>query len=211
MRIKVLSRKEVESGEALGADGVISIRRSTSRSEPDLTAALVQATRGETARLLRLSFDDIGLATYRHLVGPTMAQIQEAVEFGRSIIDGRTLFDGPVPDPVVAIHCEHGKSRSSAIALTLLADHHGAGAEQDAVNALMRGDVSDRMCPNSLAVNLADACLWRYGRLVSALAELSARFHQWRAVWQEIALDPQGTWERAERMVRRKKRDSGAA
>ena len=163
MRIKVLSRKEVESGEALGADGVISIRGSTSRSEPDLTAALVQATRGEIARLLRLSFDDIGLATYRHLVGPTMAQIQEAVEFGRSIVHGQNLFDGPVANPLVAIHCEHGKSRSSSIGLALLADHHGAGNEHDAVNALMRVDSLDRMYPNPWVISLADACLFDMG------------------------------------------------
>jgi hypothetical protein len=50
MRIKVLSWTEVENGEALSADAVISIRGSTSRAEPELAAALVQATRGESGR-----------------------------------------------------------------------------------------------------------------------------------------------------------------
>ena len=212
MRIKVLSKKEILAGEALGADGVISIRGSSSGDEPELAAALAQATRGERARLLRLAFDDIALATYRHLVGPTMTQISDAVEFGRSIVDGRNLFDGAVTDPLIVVHCEHGKSRSAAIALAVMADHLGAGAEHEAVNALMRGDVNDRQYPNPLVISLADASLWRYGRLETALAELSPRFFQWRAVWQEIALDPDGTWERAERAVaRRKRRDSGTA
>ena len=52
MRIKVLSRSEVESGAAEGADGVISIRGTASGSEPELATALVQATRGESARLV---------------------------------------------------------------------------------------------------------------------------------------------------------------
>ena len=208
MRVKVLSRKKVESGEAEGCDAVISIRGSTSRNEPELAAALAQATRGESARQLRLYFDDVGLPTYRHLIGPTMTQISDAVAFGRSIVHGHNLFDGPIADPLIAVHCEQGRSRSSAVALALLADHHGPGNEVAAVNELMRGDINDRMYPNPLAVSLADACLFRYGRLESSLAELSARFHQWRAVWQEVALDPEGTSERAERMVRRKKRDT---
>ena len=211
MRVKVLSRAEVESGEAEGCDAVISIRGSTSRNEPQLVAALAQATRGESARQLRLLFDDVGLPTYRHLLGPTMTQISDAVAFGRSVISGHNLFDGPIADPLIAVHCEQGRSRSAAVALTLLADYHGAGNERDAVNVLLRIDSLDWMYPNPLAISLADACLFRYGRLESVLAELSPRFFQWRAVWQEIALDPEGTWERAERMVRRKKRDAGAA
>lgn len=212
MRIKLLSRHDVEAGQAQGCDGIISIRGSASRLEPDLAATLTQATRGESARLLRLHFDDVGLPTYRHLVGPTMAQISAAVDFGRAIVSGHNLFDGPVENPLVAIHCEHGQSRSAAVGLALLADHHGAGAERDAVNVLMRDDINDRQHPNPLAISLADSCLWRYGRLEAALAELSPRFYRWRAVWREIALDPEAAWKKAERAVaRRKRRDPGTA
>ena len=61
--------------EAGGAEGaVISIRGSTESVERDLTVALARATRGESARLLRLSFDDIGMERYGDFLGPTMAQ-----------------------------------------------------------------------------------------------------------------------------------------
>jgi len=210
MRVKVLSRREVEAGEAIGADAVISIRGSAPRTEPELAAALAQATRGESARLLRLHFDDVALPTYRHLVGPTMEQVSTAVAFGRAIISGDNLFDVAVDDPLIAVHCEHGRSRSAAIALALLADHHGVGNETAAVAELMRGDITDRAHPNPLAISLADACLWRYGRLEAALVELSANYVRWREVWREIALDPDAAWLRAARAVRRKKQDSRA-
>jgi hypothetical protein len=75
MRIRVLSRAEIEAGGAEGADAVISTRASAEAAEPDLAIALVPATGSESARLLRLSFDDIGMARYGHFVGPSMAQI----------------------------------------------------------------------------------------------------------------------------------------
>jgi predicted protein tyrosine phosphatase len=174
MRIRVLSRKEVESGGAESADAVISIRSSTNATTPDLAIALAQATRGESARLLRLSFDDIATATLGHRIGPTMLQIIEAIEFGRRVADGRHFFDGPVVrSPLIAVHCERGKSRSAAIALALLADHFGSGREQEAVNALLRTDFENRMQPNPLVINLTDDCLFRYGRIDAALAALS--------------------------------------
>jgi hypothetical protein len=55
MRVRVLSRVEVEAGGAEGAEGadaIISIRASTESVERDLTIALAQATGGESARLL---------------------------------------------------------------------------------------------------------------------------------------------------------------
>ena len=192
MRIKVLSRAEVEAGGAEGADAVISIRAAAPASEPELSAALVQATRGESARLLRLSFDDIGIAKYGHFVGPTIVQVSDAIEFGRSIVHGGHLFDGPsAAPPLIAVHCEWGKSRSAAIALALLAEHFGDGHEHDAVNALMRADVEDRMHPNPLVVSLADSCLFRYGQLDAALAELSPRYVGWRDHWRRIVVDPE--------------------
>ena len=202
MRIRVLSRMEVEAGGAEGADGVISIRAAGVASEAELATALVQATRGESARLLKLSFDDIGMPTYGHFVGPTMAQVSDAIDFGRAIVDGRHLFDGPSAEaPLIAVHCEHGKSRSAAIALDLLADHYGDGRERDAVNELMRTDVESRMHPNPLVVSLADASLFRYGRLDAALADLSPRYVSWRDLWRRIVVDPDAYWEQAVRAL----------
>jgi predicted protein tyrosine phosphatase len=190
MRIRVLSRTEVESGGAEGADAVISIRSSTNATTPDLAIALAQATRGESARLLRLSFDDIATAKLGHRIGPTMLQVTEAIEFGRCVADGRHFFDGPVVgSPLIAIHCEHGKSRSAAIALALLADHFGSGREQDAVNALLRTDFENRMQPNPLVISLTDDCLFRYGRIDAALAALSPQYLHWRTLWRDVRAD----------------------
>jgi len=98
VRVRVLSRIEVEAGGAEGADAVISIRGATDSAERDLAVALAQATRGESARLLRLSFDDIGMARYGHFLGPTMAHVTDAIEFGRDVVHGGGLFDGPSAD-----------------------------------------------------------------------------------------------------------------
>jgi predicted protein tyrosine phosphatase len=202
MRIRVLSRTEVESGGAESADAVISIRSSTNATTPDLAIALAQATRGESARLLRLSFDDIATAKLGHRIGPTMLQITEAIEFGRRVADGRHFFDGPVVGPpMIAVHCEHGKSRSAAIALALLADHFGHGREQDAVNALLRTDFENRMQPNPLVINLADDCLFRYGRIDAALAALSPQYLHWRTLWRDIRADPDRHREKIRRSM----------
>jgi len=105
-----------------------------SGSEPELQLALSQAIKGESARLLRLVHDDIGMPSYGHFRGPSMSQVQDAIEFSRSIIDGRNLFDGPSDAPLIIVHCEHGRSRSAAIALAILADDRGAGDEQEGAN-----------------------------------------------------------------------------
>jgi predicted protein tyrosine phosphatase len=190
MKVKVLSRLEVEAGAAEGADAIVSIRASIDGAEPELNLALAQATRCESARLLRLVFDDIGVPSFEHFAGPTMAQITEVIDFGRQVADGWCFFDGPVPDPTVVINCEHGKSRSAAIALALLADHFGDGNEQDAVKELLHGDLDDRIHPNPLVVALTDDCLFRYGRIGQALAEASPRFVKWRDFWRDVAVDP---------------------
>lgn len=190
MKVRVLSRLEVEAGAAEGADAIISIRGLSRGSERMLDLALKQASRGESARLLRLTFDDIGMAALDHLVGPSMTEVASAIEFGRNVVDGRIFFDGPVLQPTIAVHCEHGKSRSAAIALALVADHLGDGREHDAVNTLLRDDIENRMHPNPLVVSLTDACLFRYGRVDASLAELSPRYRRWHELWHEIAADP---------------------
>jgi predicted protein tyrosine phosphatase len=200
MRVRVLSRAEVEAGGAGGADAIISICGSTDASGPELAIALAQATGSESARLLKLSFDDIGMAQYGQLPGPTMAQITDAIEFGRCVVEGQSFFDGPVVgEPLVTVHCEHGKSRSAAIALALLADHLGDGRERDAVNTLLRNDFENRMHPNPLVINLTDDCLFRYGRINTALVEMSPRYARWRALWRDIAADPDRYRERVRR------------
>ena len=79
MRIRVLSRVAVEAGEAVGADGLMSIRGTGDGAEPELALAIAQATGGESARVLRLVHDDIGMPAYGHFVGPSMIHVQEAI------------------------------------------------------------------------------------------------------------------------------------
>ena len=55
------------------------------------------------------------------------------------------------------------------------------------------------MHPNPLVINLTDSCLFRYGRIDAALAELSPRYAHWRALWRDVAADP----ERYQDKVRR--------
>jgi predicted protein tyrosine phosphatase len=208
VRVRVLSRVEVAAGGAEGAAAVISIRGSAESVERDLTIALAQATQGESARLLRLSFDDIGMERYGHFLLPTMQDVTKVIEFGRRVMAGVEFFDGPSAEPpLIAIHCEHGKSRSSAIALALLADHLGDGRERAAVNLLMRGDIENRMHPNPLVIGLTDACLFRYGRVNAALAELSPRYAKWRELWRTIAAEPEAYWEELRRVL--SKRSNG--
>ena len=98
-----------------------------------------------------------------------------------------------------------GVSRSAAMALALLAQELGPGAEAAAVAALLRGDPEGRMHPNSLLVSMADSCLFRYGRLEAALADACPRYVKWRDHWREVALDPERHWRQARR-IRMKRR-----
>lgn len=187
MRVKVLSRLEVENGEAIGSDAIISIRGAQGATSRQLDLALAQATRNESARLLKLRFDDIGVPRYGRSVGPTMQQIDDVIGFGRAVRSADTFFDGPgVEPPTIVVHCEYGRSRSAAVALVLLADFLGDSRERDAVNALLRMDIQGHMQPNPLVINLADASLFRYGRIDAALQDLSTRYRAWRKFWREI-------------------------
>jgi predicted protein tyrosine phosphatase len=188
MRVVVLSRAAIEAGAAHGADAVISIRSTTIEPEPALDQALAALGEGD-GRLLRLRFDDIGMASYRHFIGPTAAQIAEAISFGRAVRQR-------VAAPQIVVHCEFGRSRSAAIALALLADRVGTGGEQDAVAELLALQVEVALHPNPLIVALAEAHLGLgQGRLDTALAEVSSRYVQWRDLWRAVEADPDRYWE----------------
>jgi hypothetical protein len=118
-------------------------------------------------------------------------------------LNGGSFFDGPsAGPPLIAIHGEHGKSRSATTALALLADHLGAGRERDAVNVLLRCDVENSMHPNPLVISLADDCLFRYGRINTALAELCPQYTKWRELWRNIAADRHAYWGTVWRVLR---------
>jgi hypothetical protein len=70
-----------------------------------------------------------------------------------------------------------------------------------AQNALLRNDAENRMHPNPLVIGLTDDCLFRYGRINAALAELSPRYAQWRELWRNIVADPEAYWDKARRVL----------
>lgn len=202
MQVRVLARSDVEAGGAEGVDAVISIRASVESPGEDLDLAIRQATLGDLEACLRLHFDDIAVPEYGPYRGPTMEDVSAVLDFARAVRE-RT------PDGVLVVHCLHGRSRSSAMALAVLADELGPGRESDAVAALLRQDVVLRMHPNPLIVSLADAALFRYGRIEAALMESCPRYTKWRTWWRSAAVDPKAHWAQARkaRFRRRAERD----
>ena len=144
-------------------------------------------------------FDDIGIPAYGPYRRPTMEDLAIALDFARAVRDR-------IPEGVLAVHCQHGVPRSAAVALAIIADEAGPGAEANAVAALLRQDDDARMQPNPLIVSLADAALFRYGHLDAALAAVCPRYVVWRDHWRDIALDPGAYWEQARRVRLRPRR-----
>ncbi|NUB11255.1 hypothetical protein GAY28_00215 [Azospirillum brasilense] len=190
------------AGTAEGAAGVISIRGTAPEDDmADLDLACAQAVLGEVDAVLVMQFDDIGIDRYGPYSGPTMQHVTAALDFARAARDRE-------PDGTLVVHCLHGRSRSTAIALAILADQHGPGRETEAVAALLRQDEDSRMHPNPLLVSLADAAMLRTGALEQALAEACPRHVKWRDHWRIVALDPQKHWKTT-RKVRFRRRGKG--
>lgn len=201
MDVKVLSRAAVENGAAEGADAVISIRPSAPERCESLDLAVQQAVLGNVDAILTLHFDDVAVPVYGPFQGPTMGDVVAALDFAR-------VARERAPDGVLAVHCQYGRSRSTAIALAVLADALGVGQEEEAVAALLYQDVDGQMHPNPRLVSLADAALYRYGRLDAALAAASPRYMRWRDHWRDVSLDPERYWRQAKKV--RVKRKNGA-
>ncbi len=181
MRVFVWSRAEIEDGAAEGADAVISVRLHADRgSFETLDTAMAQAVLGDVDAMLVLRCDDIGVPRLGAQRGPTDEQIATVIDFARAIRAGR-------PDATLAIHCEHGRSLSPALALAVLADELGPGREAEAAQRLLRLDRDGIMAPNPLAVRQADDRLWRYGALEAALAAAAPRFAAVRDTWSRVA------------------------
>lgn len=118
---------------------------------------------------LRLVFDDIESEgnPWTGYVGPSLADAERIVAFGRDIDHGNTL-----------VHCAAGISRSAASLLILLADKVGPGREADAVKLLLEvrkrtadaglRDPDEIVRPNRRLVWLGDTVLGRGGALLEA-------------------------------------------
>ena len=131
--------------------------------------------------VLELSFDDVGVPDFTdhkgvRWTGPTEADLEAALGFAR-IHAGKSL----------AVHCLHGRSRSAAVALAVIADRMEDGMEIEAVERLLAGVPLAH--PNPLLVRHADRLLGRNGRIEAALLDACPRFAVWRKFWIGRGLD----------------------
>lgn len=117
-------------------------------------------TRRPSPAHLVLAFEDVDDDSLGVRVA-TREQVAEAVEFARAHHAGSLL-----------IHCFHGVGRSAAIALAVMADRLGPGAEGKALEWLLAN--RPESTPNLVVVKLADDVLGRNGDLIGAVAEWEA-------------------------------------
>ena len=114
--------------------GVITIE------EPDIEDLF----RTDVVPQLVLEFHDIDM-TMLGYIEPELEHVQQALTFAREI-------NGPL-----LVHCRAGVSRSTAIALAMVADRLGAGNERQACEWLQQ--IYPQAQPNRLVVFLADQVL----------------------------------------------------
>ena len=141
--IHVYSLDQVRELDVSTYDGIITIEDTTIR-EP------FRVQTDEPKQLI-LRFDDINQPMDDYVI-PQMSHIKRALEFADKIEDGSLL-----------IHCRAGISRSSAIALAVIAKRLGSGKEEEAVNTLEH--INPNCRPNRSIVEMTDALLERDGKL----------------------------------------------
>src|SRR5690349_2684078 len=98
---------------------------------------------------------------------PCLGDLQQAIEFFREA--------WVPPGSKILISCDHGASRSPALAYVLLADQLGAGREAEAFAAVL--DIRSVAVPNGLVVRLGDAFLKRNGALLAPLKDFYAKIN----------------------------------
>ena len=107
---------------------------------------------------LVLCFDDISLPVDDYIL-PQKKHVEKALEFAEEIGDGSLI-----------IHCVAGISRSSAIALAVIAKSLGIGKEEEAIKELQ---ILNPYClPNKLVVRLADEILGHEMKLYTKSLEM---------------------------------------
>jgi predicted protein tyrosine phosphatase len=98
---------------------------------------------------------------------PCLRDLQQAVEFFRE--------SWIVPGSKILVSCDHGASRSPALAYVLMADQLGAGREAEAFGTVL--DTRSVAVPNGLVVRLGDAFLGRNGALLAPLKDFYAKIN----------------------------------
>lgn len=119
---------------------------------------------------LQLRFGDViseADANRWKTTAPCLRDLQQAVEFFRA--------SWVTPDSKILVSCDHGASRSPALAYVLMADQLGAGREAEAFGAVL--DIRSVAVPNGLVVRLGDAFLGRNGALVAPLKDFYAKIN----------------------------------
>ena len=124
-------------------DGVITI-------EDSLVDEPLRINQADCPQLV-LCFDDIA-SPKDDWVLPSKKHVQSALNFADELRGGSLL-----------IHCHAGISRSSAVALAIIAKGLGAGKEKQAFKELER--INPNCAPNALIVRFADEILERGGAL----------------------------------------------
>ena len=124
-------------------DGVITI-------EDSLVDEPLRVNKADCTQLV-LCFDDI-TSPKDDWVLPNKKHIKSALNFAEELNGGSLL-----------IHCHAGISRSSAVALAIIAKGLGTGKEKKAFKELER--INPNCAPNALIVRFADEILERGGAL----------------------------------------------
>ena len=132
--VHVCSLHQIRELDVSTYDGIITIEDTTIR-EP------FRVQTDEPKQLI-LRFDDINQPMDDY-VTPQMSHIKRALEFADKIEGGSLL-----------IHCHAGISRSSAIALAVIAKRLGPGKEEEAVNTLEH--INPNCRPNKSIVEMTD-------------------------------------------------------
>lgn len=134
---------------------------------------------------LVLQFEDLD-AEREGIRTPLTSDVAQALDFARTV-------GGPL-----LIHCFAGVSRSTAIALSIIASRHPAGAERQALEALLA--IAPQAVPNLLVIRHADDLLRRQGTLFETVrawdesipANKTRRQLNERAVLEEYEPLPRG-------------------
>ena len=148
--IQICSLEAVHLADTSIYEGIITIEdggiKNPFRVKDDYTKQLV------------MCFDDISFP-YDEYILPQKKHIIRALEFADKIGDGSLL-----------IHCNAGVSRSSSIALAILAKKHKEGFEINAVKELVK--INPYCRPNKLMTELTDEILNRDGKLITAVQNM---------------------------------------
>ena len=147
--VHICSLDQVRELDVSTYDGIITIEDTTIR-EP------FRVQTDEPKQLI-LRFDDINQPMDDYVI-PQLSHIKRALDFADKIEDGSLL-----------IHCRAGISRSSAIALAVIAKRLGSGKEEEAVKTLEH--INPNCRPNKSIVEMTDELLERDGKLIKAVQD----------------------------------------